>query len=424
MTRNKEDVTLQFTVLTEQEYEVFQNHHMYRDFMNSTTAMSLKRKNNWNVEYVGVKEGNEILCATVLTSIPIMKVYTFYYAQRGFLIDYSDETLLAFFTKELTSYLNKRKCLYLILDPNVLYKERDIDGNLVEGGFDHSYVIDNLTKLGYQHQGFSNDFSVISEVRWMFSLYLEGQDEKCLLKGMHQQTRWSVNKTLKQGIQVRELSVDEIDIFTKMMDHTSQRRNFSARTSDFYKKQLETYKDEAKLLMAYLDLNDFRARLDEEKATLASELAGIEEHLEGMPNNKKFLNKKKVCLEAIALNEKKYKDADALEEQHGAMIPMATSFFIVHGDEVTYLYSAAYDEFKKYNAPYAIQWHMMRYALQHGIRRYNFYGISGNFDPNADDYGVYEFKKGFGGVVEELVGDFILPIKKGAYKLYTTLKQK
>lgn len=414
---------MEFCVLTEKEYKAFQEIHPYRNFMNSIHAMELKKENLWNVDYVGVKENNQILCATPLTSIPVMKIYRFFYAQRGFLIDYKDEKLLQFFTKELIAYLKKRKGLYLTLDPNVLYRERDIDGNLVDAGFNHSYVVDNLTKMGYIHQGFSNDFSVISEVRWMFSLYLDGKTEQSLLKDMHQQTRWSINKTIKQGIKVRELRIDEVSIFIDMMNHTSTRCNFLARSADFYRKQLEIYKDDAKLLMAYLDISDFRNRLDEEKTHLLNDLESIDKRLEEMPNNKKFLNKKKVCLEAISLNEKKNKDANELENVHGSIIPMASSFFITEGDEITYLYSAAYDEFKKYNAPYAIQWYILRYALAHNIQRYNFYGISGNFDPNADDYGVYEFKKGFGGVVEELVGDFILPINKGVYKLYKLLKR-
>jgi len=55
--------------------------------------------------------------------------------------------------------------------------------------------------------------------------------------------------------------------------------------------------------------------------------------------------------------------------------------------------------------------------------RFNFYGISGDFRKEAEDYGVYEFKRGFNGTVEELVGDFILPIRKGMYSLYTKLKR-
>lgn len=312
----------------------------------------------------------------------------------------------------------------MVVDPNVLYKERDMNGELVEQGFDNSYVIDHMIKAGYEHQGFTKDFQVISEIRWMFSLYLDGKDEATLLKEMHQQTRWSVNKTLKQGIQVRKLSVDELHIFLDMMHHTSQRCDFTEREPEFYRNQMLAYGEDAKLVLAYLDVNDFRKKLDEEKNQLMKEQAEIQGKLEELPGSKKFLKKKKVVEEALALNEKKYKDTDALEQEHGSCIPMATAFFIKSNDELIYLYSAAYDSFKKFNAPYAIQWYMLQYALRQGIKRYNFYGLSGDFRKEAQDYGVYEFKKGFNGVVEELVGDFILPIQKGPYALYKKLKNR
>lgn len=414
---------MKFTKLTVDEYNLFRTSHPSRDFMNSLEAMELKKMNHWEVEYVGVKEGNNILCATPLTSIPVMKIYRFYYAQRGFLIDYQNKELLTFFTKELITYLKKKKALYLIADPNILYKERNIDGDLVEDGFDNSFVIKNMEQAGFIHQGFTNNFQVLSEIRWMFSLYLEGEDEATLLKEMHQQTRWSINKTIKQDIKIRELSVDEIDYFIKMMDHTSQRRGFAARENDFYTNQMIAFKDKAKLLMAYLDVEDFSSRLKKEEENLQNQIKEVELKLQEI-KSKKYTKKKKELDEAIALNGRNQKEAHELEEKYGKIIPMATSFFILDGDEVVYLYSAAYDAFKKYNAPYAIQWYMIRYALNHNYKKYNFYGISGDFSKDAQDYGVYMFKKGFNGVVEELVGDFVLPVKKLPYKLYKALKHK
>ncbi|MDE6195383.1 MAG: peptidoglycan bridge formation glycyltransferase FemA/FemB family protein, partial [Erysipelotrichaceae bacterium] len=72
---------------------------------------------------------------------------------------------------------------------------------------------------------------------------------------------------------------------------------------------------------------------------------------------------------------------------------------------------------------YAIQWHMIQYALPHGYTLYNFYGTSGIFDESAEDYGVYKFKRGFGGNVVELIGTFVLPVHKFWYFLYTQLKK-
>ena len=142
------------------------------------------------------------------------------------------------------------------------------------------------------------------------------------------------------------------------------------------------------------------------------------------PNNEKQLKKMEEAKKALHLCEKKYAEAESLEEKYGNIIPMASGLFFIEGDECIYSHGAAYRDFMKYDAPYAVQWYMIQYSLQHHLKRYNFYGISGNFAKDSADYGVYEFKKGFGAIVEELVGDFILPTKKCIYKLYKLLKSK
>jgi alanine adding enzyme len=61
--------------------------------------------------------------------------------------------------------------------------------------------------------------------------------------------------------------------------------------------------------------------------------------------------------------------------------------------------------------------HMIKTALEHGLTRYNFYGIEGRTDdPSSEGYGVYEFKTRFGtGFTEELIGEFTLPVDKLGY---------
>ena len=50
----------------------------------------------------------------------------------------------------------------------------------------------------------------------MFVKDLTGQSAQDVLKGISQQTRWCINRTVKQGVEVRELGADEIDIFIRM----------------------------------------------------------------------------------------------------------------------------------------------------------------------------------------------------------------
>ena len=414
----------EFCLLGEEEYSAFQKESSCRGFLNSPEAIHLKKMNGWETEYAGVKEDGVIVAATPLTYIPVMKLYKFCHGQSGFLMDYHDEDTLRFFTAELKKHLASRNVMYMLINPNMDYIERDINGDAVEGGYDNSYALKALENAGFTHQGFRRDYSAFTMVSWIFTLDLSGKDEAQVLKEMDQQTRWSVNRTQKQAIAVRELSADEIGKFIEMEKHTAQRRGFEMREPDFYENQLEAYGEHAKILLAYLDLDAFDASLAKEREQLEAEMAETDAKLAEQPNSKKFVKKKRVTQEALDLNDKKKEESAQLRQAHGGLIEMAASFFIIYDNEIVYLYSAAYDEFKKYNAPYAIQLEIIRYALANNIPRYNFYGISGNFSKDADDYGVYEFKKGFSGKTEQLLGEFILPVKSGAYKLYRTLKKQ
>ncbi len=413
----------EFCLLQEEEYARFQETSELRGFLNSPEAIHLKKMNGWETEYAGVREDGKIIAATPLTYIPVMKIYKFCHAQSGFLCDYRDQETLRFFTGELKKYLSHKKVMYMMINPNMNYIERDMDGNPVEGGYDNSDVLKALQDLGYEHQGFPTDYSAFTMISWVFAMSLKGKSEAQVLKEMDQQTRWSANRTQKQGIQVRELKADEIDKFIRMEEETARRRGFEMREKDFYRNQLQAYGEHAKVLLAYLDLNEFRKHLDEEEVQLTREMEEIEAKLAEMPGSKKFQKKQKVAQEALDLNAKKRQEADETEAAHGSLLEMAASFFIVYDNEIVYLYSAADDAFRKYYAPYAIQLEIIRYAIEHQIPRYNFYGISGNFSKDASDYGVYEFKRGFGGQVEQLLGEFILPVNKAAYRLYRTIKK-
>lgn len=415
---------MEFLEITEQEYDKFARKHMYRNFLNSSTAINIKQASGWSISFVGVYEHGELLAATGLIFIPCMKKYFYVYAQRGFLIDYQDKVLLNFFHEALCSYLKNKKVVYLKIDPYVQYQEHDIDGNLVEGGFHHQYVMDNLKSLGYHHQGFTTGFQDNSQVRWMFVLSLDGKDEEQLLAEMDHQTRWSINKTIKQGVKVRQLAFDELSIFKEIMNYASSTREFHDMPFEQYQRQIRAYGEEnAKVMMAYLDVDEMMKKIYIDIKKEQDELEMIQTVLKETPNSKKYLKKEKVQLEAIALLHTRKEEMENFQKIYGMMIPIAASYFILYEDELVYVSSGAYDTFRKYNGPYAIQWHMMKYALVHGIKRYNFYGTSGEFHEGAIDYGVFEFKKGFNGLVEEYVGDFILPISNVQYKLYTLLKK-
>ena len=194
------------------------------------------------------------------------------------------------------------------------------------------------------------------------------------------------------------------------------------REESFYYNQYDSYKDHANVILAYIYLDDFLSHLANEKEDLLKQLEEVNHKLESTPNNSKQLNKKKAIEEALEVNHKNETHSKELKETYGSILNLSTAFFLEYEDEYIYLYSASDETFKEYFGPYAIQWYMLRKALKNHIPLYNFYGISGNFKKEAEDYGVYLFKKGFGGKVILLLGDFILPTHP-MYTIYSLLKK-
>lgn len=414
---------MEFCLLTEEEYAKFWASHPQRNFSNAPEAMKLHEMKHEEVAYPAVKENGRILCATPLFSLPVMRIYRAYFAKRGFLIDYKDTELLKFFTKEIRAYAKKRKGLYVEADPYILYKERDNDGRLVPNGFDNSYVLTNMEKAGFYHKKFIRTYDG-GDVKWMFSLYINGRTGDEILAEMRGDTRRSINKLERTGVRVRELGRDEMDIFINMMKETSGRLNFTMRDERFYSMMRDAYGDHMKMLVVYLDVKESLAKLDRDQAELEKNLAETDAYLANPDGPTKSAKKKKKQIENdLKQNRDRRSEMLALQKKHGDIVNMASAMFTIYDSEITYLFSGTFDEYRKYNAAYATQWYMIKYAIDHHISRYNFYGFSGGTEEGSIDYGLYEFKKGFGAVVEQLVGEFILPVRPGMYALYRKLKK-
>ncbi|RIN28177.1 peptidoglycan bridge formation glycyltransferase FemA/FemB family protein, partial [Staphylococcus succinus] len=163
--------------------------------------------------------------------------------------------------------------------------------------------------------------------------------------------------------------------------------------------------------------------LKAEREVLSKDINKAIKDIEKRPENKKSYNKKDNLEQQLIANQQKIDEAKALQQEHGDELPISAAYFIVNPYEVVYYAGGTSNEFRHFAGSYAIQWTMINYALDNNIDRYNFYGISGDFTEDAEDAGVVKFKKGFNADVVEYVGDFIKPINRPMYKIYTTLKK-
>ena len=398
---------MEFVKLTEKEYFKFWEKHPLKTFLSSIEIGKLRSNNNWDVEYVGVKENKKVIGATMLVS----KIKIFgkkeYYSPRGYLIDFSNKELVDFFTINLKKYIKENKGYVLRIDPYVINKERDIDGNIVEGGIDNTEVVSNLKKLGFKQVSIPD----MEQVGWMFSLDLENKTEEQILKEMKPNTRNTIRKAEKIGITIRELEYEELDKFQDIMVETGERKNFSIRKLSYYQDMYKLLHDkkQIKYVITELDLKKYIKKLEEEIETRKNELSKL--------NDAKYNDgKKKALNNEIDSFNKRIKDTkEIIKKTNKNVITLSGSMFIMIEPEIIYLSSGNYEEYLHFNSQYLIQWDMIKYGIKNGFKKHNFYGIPANINEKPKDYGIYEFKRGFNGYVEELIGEFELPISKEYY---------
>ena len=95
--------------------------------------------------------------------------------------------------------------------------------------------------------------------------------------------------------------------------------------------------------------------------------------------------------------------------------PIAGALAIHCGNKVWYLYGASSNEHRNLMPNYLLQWSMIQWALERGARIYDFRGVSGDLSEDNPLYGLYKFKKGFGGDFTEFVGEMDLVLNKPVY---------
>lgn len=394
---------MEIVKLTSKEFENFAKKNKYVTFHQKESWGKLKEKNGWKYEMVGLKDDKKIVAATLLLSKMAPFKVKMYYAPRGFLIDFKDKDILKEFVSKIKTYIKEQGGTFLKIDPYMPHLERDVNGDIVEGGEDNSDIVEYLKELGFIHYGYNVDMSKELQPRWMFTLNLKDKTEDELFNNITKPTRKNIKKTLKLGLEMEEIGAEGIEEYKRITEHTGNRRGFIDRPLSYYQEMFDVLGDKMSIILCYLNID--------------KSISIMQEEIDTIKGYSDITEKRK---EEIKSLEKKIEELKELEEKHGKRIALAGSMFIACEKELLNLYGGGYDEFMKYDAMYGVQWHAIKTAKERGFELYNFYGIEGNFKKeNNPMYGVYEFKKGFNGNVVELIGEFDLPINKAKYKFYT-----
>lgn len=196
-----------------------------------------------------------------------------------------------------------------------------------------------------------------------------GEDEEDILAHMSQNTRRKVRISQRKGIRYFQAEPEQVSIFTDMMNNTGERNEFGVHQPDYYQKAYELF-------------------VADGTATLI------------------------------------------LAEHEGT--PLAGIMVFAHGDTAWYLYGASNNEKRNLMASYGVQWEAIKWAKARGIRTYDMWGIPDEDEATLEDefkerndglWGVYGFKRGWGGEVVRSTGAWDKIYNPIIYTAYWTAAQ-
>ena len=190
------------------------------------------------------------------------------------------------------------------IDPYIINKERDINGDVVKDGIDNKDILSFLKDQGFKKKPLKEN----EQVTWMFSLNLEGKTEEDILKEMKQNTRNIIKKTEKIGIKVKELSYEELPIFNNILKETGIRRNFTTREKEYYEDMYNIFhdKNEVKYFITELNLKEYVENLTNE----------INEKEKKLKSNNIKQTRKEDLLKEIKNLENQISELEALNEKY------------------------------------------------------------------------------------------------------------
>ncbi len=281
------------------------------------------------------------------------------YVPRGpILRDWSDKNLRQRVINDLQDFAGRAGAIQIKIDPDVIIGRGVPGEEETEAVPQGNEITEGLTEGGWRFSSEQIQF------RNTFLIDLRPEEDE-LLRRMKSKTRYNIRLASRKGITIRYGDLTDLGNLYRMYADTSLRGGFTIRGEEYYQNLWQVFMKES------LD-----PVIDPAAQSIIAEFEGK---------------------------------------------PVAGAVMFRFGDRAWYLHGMSLPEHSDKMATYLIQWEGMRWAKENGCTIYDMWGAPDHFVEDDSMWGVYRFKKGFGGGVIRTIGAWDYPVKPLVYKVYTRL---
>lgn len=406
--------------LKKEEYENFVNKHYKSHFLQSYIWGEFsKRKKNLNPYYLGLKEKDQLLGTALLLEKKLPLGYSYFYAPRGYVIDFSNIDLVKKMTESIIKYIKQinKKTLFLKIDPDIIINSYNYLNEKNKLNYNPHDIFNNITSVGFKHLGFTKNFETM-QPRYTFRINMEN-DLDTIVSHFSKTTNQRIHKAEKLGCFVEIGGIKDIDNFYNLMLITESRKDFVSYNKEYYKEQFELFSKEnmATLFLGKIDTKKVITNLENELDTISKNIKNIEPNSTSRNAKSKLknLNSQKDNLRKEII---KYKQ---VEKKYGQIITLNAHMIIHYNDKAWVLYAGNHNILTESYANYLTYYNHIKYCKDNNIKIYDQFGTIGDLNKDNPRYGLHEFKKKFGGDYIEFIGEFDYVMKPFMYFIFTKL---
>jgi peptidoglycan pentaglycine glycine transferase (the first glycine) len=323
---------------------------------------TLKSRFGWDTGRVAVFDVGQIAAgASVLFRRLPLGLGTLAYVPKGPLVDWDNEPLASTLLGGLDTLCRSRRAFALKIEPDLeINDERRMTKNVL---------------IPFSSSVF-HPSSCVQPRRTILLDLTRTEDE--ILAAMHQKTRYNIRLAARKRVLVREGTVEDLPAFNELMRVTGKRDGFGVHSLAYYRAAFQLFVPPGWARLFIAEVADTSSK---PAATSSSERT----------------------------------------------IPIAAIMAFALGSKAWYMYGASGDLHRERMPNHALQWEAIRWAKSRGCATYDLWGVPDEDEATLEAqylersdglWGVYRFKRGFGGRLVRYVGAFDLVYNPLLYRAY------
>jgi len=299
---------------------------------------------------------NTVAAALILERKAFRGLSVMYVPKGPILQDWSDDQLRQRVLSDLENFAKESGAVHIKIDPDIVIG-RGVPGEVDEEPVPQGKLIEGeFSARGWL---FSSD-----QIQYRNTFLIDlRQEEDQLMNRMKSKTRYNIRLASRKGITIRYGEDADLEYLYNMYADTSLRGGFTIRGEEYYNYLWQTFLGE-----------DLDSEIDAIAQPIIAEFDGK---------------------------------------------PVAAAVMFRFGGRAWYLHGMSLPEHSDKMATYLIQWEGMRWAKENGCVSYDMWGAPDQFNSDDSMWGVYRFKRGFGGEVTRTIGAWDFPVKPILYQAYT-----